>query len=399
MGAYGNTSYPTPFLDKLSSQSCVADWMIADSPGLERFYKSVWHGRHALRHDLLPSTEADSSTVFAQLAQASVRQFFITDEKRLTVAESLFDETCNLDTNNPKKAINIDATQLGKFFSSAIDELHRLLEHGADVGSVFWLHSQGLFGPWDAPLEIRERLWEDEDLAVPQFRESPRQAFAVDDPDEIMAYRVAYAAQIEVLDTCLGAFASVINELFAEDETLFMLFSSRGFALGEHGEIGGECEKLFSERVHLPWMCHRLGDHIPHPRIRSLAQPSDIGATLLDWFDVATASEELDGVSLLRVNSQSAEQKRTLAVCQGKHEDFLVRTPAWHSMHQPNAEDSDVSLFTKPDDRWESNNVSELCADEVAQLCAELHDQRARAENGQPIGIAPNEESLLKSLH
>ncbi len=79
MGTYGNTSHPTPHFDALASRSVVAEWMWADSPNLEGFYRSVWQGVHAVRDEVPVEQEYTSKL----LRRAGIRQWLVTDEPLL----------------------------------------------------------------------------------------------------------------------------------------------------------------------------------------------------------------------------------------------------------------------------------------------------------------------------
>ncbi len=154
---------------------------------------------------------------------------------------------------------------IAELFSRAIE---RLTEWGSDnevdeTSSMTWIHTRGLYGPWDAPLGMRAELLDEEDPAPAEYVDPPVSILDVDDPDELLRHRVAYAAQIAVLDACLGGLVDALEGFYRESETLIMVMGSRGFALGEHRAIGTECKALFSERLHLPWLLHRCGDSIP----------------------------------------------------------------------------------------------------------------------------------------
>ncbi|NOY29027.1 MAG: hypothetical protein GXP28_02280, partial [Planctomycetes bacterium] len=73
LGAYGNTSHPTPQLDALASRSLVADWLWADSPSLKGFYRSAWQGVHALQ-------TSDQAPLPQLLHEAGVLQWLVTDD-------------------------------------------------------------------------------------------------------------------------------------------------------------------------------------------------------------------------------------------------------------------------------------------------------------------------------
>ena len=42
LGAYGNTSYPTPSLDRFAAESLLLDWCFAPSPDLPDIYRALW---------------------------------------------------------------------------------------------------------------------------------------------------------------------------------------------------------------------------------------------------------------------------------------------------------------------------------------------------------------------
>jgi len=397
LGAYGNTIYPTPQLDALASHALVADGLWADSPDLEGFYRGAWQGVHSLR-----SSDAGPS-VLDRLQQAGVRQWLVTDDSWLTgpwltgqAVELPFDEALLFENESQQAAEAMETTAIGRFFSEAIEGLHQWREDVADESSLMWLHCRGLFGAWDAPLGLRADFLDDEDLlTVPDFLQPPTALREVDDPDVVLAHRVAYAAQITVLDACVGAFVQAIEEEFAGSETLVMLVGSRGFALGEHGSIGTECAELFGERLHLPWLTYRCGNTTPLPRLAGLAQPSDVGATLLDWLSGGETVAKGDGISCLPGLLGEECRLRQLAVAAGNEGERVVRTPAW-MLRQLGVKEAE--LYTKPDDRWENNDVAGLCVEVVEQLGEELASFERCCAEEKPLPIAPKNEELIAPL-
>jgi len=391
LGTYGNTSFPTPQFDALASRSLVTDWLWADSPHLETFYRSAWQGVHALR----PEVAGQRASVLDQLQQAGVRQWLVTDEPWLIeqAGQWPFDEALLFETGAERAAQQIETTALGCYFAEVVEWLHQWREEVDDASSMAWLHCRGLHGPWDAPLDLRAELLEDEDPPPPEFFQPPTGLHAIEDPDVLLAHRVAYAAQIQVLDACVGALMQAVETVFAGSETLVLLAGSRGFALGEHGAIGADCTDLYSEQLHLPWLLHTCGNTTPLPRRSSLAQPSDIGVTLLDWWGVREASTPCDGISSLPALTGNAYQQRQLAVSSSPTGQRILRTPAWMLRQEDTAQ-----LFTKPDDRWEFNDVAGLCPEVVNGLQRELtlFEQCCREE--KPLPTTTQDEELIVSL-
>ena len=385
LGTYGNTTYSTPRLDELASRSTVVEWFWADSPHLARFYRGVWQGVHALR-DKAPAGHASLREL---LGQAGIGRRLITDDS--TLAEQpgpeRFDKVVCVETAAEKAAEEISETALGQFSSAALE---RLAEWKNDSpGGLTWLHSRGLFGPWDAPHELRAAQLDEEDPPPAEFLSPPAELRGVDDPDALLVHRAAYAAQVAVFDICVGALCQGIEELAAGSETLVMLLGSRGFALGEHGNVGGECRELYGERLHLPWLLHVCGDNVPRPRLAGLAQPADVGATLLEWFGVGTGETTSDGRSVL----EGADAWRQLAVAVGDEGERSIRTPAW-LLRQAGGE-SQPQLFAKPDDRWESNDIAIRCPQVVEQLHDVLAEFEQCCREGRPLPADALDEELV----
>ena len=399
LGAYGNTTYPTPQFDSLASRALVADRMLADSPQLEGFYRSAWQGVHAMR----PEVPSKHVSVLDQLRQADVLQWLVTDEPWLIEQSTQlpFDEALLFETGAEAAAEQIEETAIGRFFAEAVEQLHQWREDVAETSSMAWLHCRGLYGPWDAPTALREALLDDEDPSAADFLQPPTALREIEDPDILLMHRVVYAAQIAVLDACVGAFVQAVEAEFADSETLVMLTSSRGLALGEHGAIGTECEELYSERLHLPWMMYRCGNTTPLPRLGSLTQPADIAATLLDWLGVRKAESLSDGISCLpALSGLSCEggpreagpcEARQLAVATGHRNERVLYTPAW-MLRQTDS----TQLYTKPDDRWERNDVAGLCSEVVEGLQQELasFEKCCQESHSLPLSLKDSELAI-----
>ena len=82
-------------------------------------------------------------------------------------------------------------------------------------------------------------------------------------------------------------------------------------------------------------------------------------------------------------------KQRQLAVAVGDEGEQAIRTPAW-MLRQPSTE-----LFTKPDDRWESNDVADLCPEVVEQLREELADFEQCSRQARPLPLSPQDDELV----
>ena len=80
LGAYGNTSYPTPNLDSAAAHSKVVDWLWADSPRLEGFYEGAWHGLNSSSN----GGSGSRSSLLGVLRGSSVKLWLATDDPWLS---------------------------------------------------------------------------------------------------------------------------------------------------------------------------------------------------------------------------------------------------------------------------------------------------------------------------
>ena len=211
-------------------------------------------------------------------------------------------------------------------------------------------------------MQLRADLLDEED-PPPNDVLQPPALIETDDPDEMLLHRVAYAAQVSVLDGAVSGLLSVLDGLPCASSTLVVVLGSRGFALGEHGRIGAQCDRLHSELLHVPCIVSAPGQHVPR-RISRLLQPFDLRAVLSDWF------APLPGAAAPPDCPDSAGAELSLAcrdwaISRNQEGEYALRTPAW--LMQGGVGD-EPRLYVKPDDRWESNEIASLRREIVEQL-------------------------------
>ncbi len=335
-GSYGNTTFPTPLLDELASRALIVEWLLAKSPALADFYDEA-------------CPQFDSSS----------RKWLITDDPTIAARANYFDEVVHVERLVSQTAGQTEETHAARFFAQTVEQLAAWQEDAArrQAKGLLWVHFSGLCGPWDAPLELRANLMDEEDPLPPEFVDPPTKLQCIDDPDELLQYRVAYAAQVSVLELCIAGVVEAFDEL-AGSEKLAMICGTRGFSLGEHGSVGSDCGTLYSEQIHLPWLILAQESLVPLPRVSGIAQPEDIVATLCDWFNTSHAT----GMSVLPALSGIPLTLRDLAFANSGAQQ-MVRTPAWMLVREESSE-----LYAKPDDRWEVNDVASRCPEIVARL-------------------------------
>jgi arylsulfatase A-like enzyme len=362
VGAYGNTWIETPELDELASQSFLFDQCLVDSPRLETLYRSYWQGWHAM----LGEPPDDRPAIIASLREQGLRTILLTDETLVAghpLAEQ-FDEVLEIDPPRAVKlARTMDRTHLARCFAQLIDVLHSTAEP-----FFLWAHFAALGAPWDAPLALRERYVEEDDPEPHQSVEVPCRLLPEGyHPDELLGVTQAYAGQVSLLDACLGALLESLEERSMRSSTLLALMSARGFPLGEQGRIGACDDALYGPLVQVPFMLRWPDGRGAGVRTQALVEPADLWATLADYHQLTNRPASPSGRSLLPVIDDESLALRDRVCIAGPGAERAIRTRAWYLRSA-----SAVELYTKPDDRWEVNNVADRCQEIAESMQAAL---------------------------
>ncbi len=388
LGCYGNAWTGTPQLDRLACESFVADSMLIDTPKLETLCRSYWQGAHALR----PEAADPAPTLAGVLADAGVGTALVTDEgavARHPLAVE-FDELIELESVDAvQPARQIDQTRLGRCFAQLIDRVEL-----ASEPFFLWCHLRGLAAAWDAPLELRQAYTEPGDPEPSLSTEVPSRRLADDfDPDDLLRFTHAYAGQVTLLDTCIGALHEFLRTSRVGQETLLVLLSARGFPLGEHGRLGPCDEALHGELVHVPALLRFPDEMAAGVRSGALVEPADLMPTLLDWWGHTEHIGSGRDKSLLPLIREDVDTVRDRLIVTGSDGQRAIRTPAWYLRAGDPPE-----LFAKPEDRWEVNDVADRCRNVAERLQDVLTADEQSLVAGEPVDAAPLEDVLIQGL-
>lgn len=353
LGAYGSTWFETRNFSRMAARSLVFDHAITQTTELTAAYHGLWNS-------------GVDGNLLTQLGESGVSPVLLTDDPEianLPTAED-FDRIVPVISGSANcVAATMEQTELASFFAQAAQAMTEI-----DAGSCLWLHSRGLGGAWDAPQQLRKQLADPEDPEPPMFHQPPSKMFdsQVDDPDELLGYQQVCAAQVTLIDDFLGVMLDLLETEVGES-TLFCLFSTRGFPLGEHGLVGEsqteEFGSCYSESVHVPMMvCFPNQPEFEFTRsIRngSLVQPNWITGLLVDWFGPDNSVRHS-----LESMSRSFPDKLSEVAGTIRGEAVAIQTHAWKLIHNRFKDE----LFAKPDDRCEVNDVSRRCPHIVESL-------------------------------
>jgi hypothetical protein len=332
LGAFGNTWIETPAFDRLASRSLLFE--------------------HVLTHATCPrKTLAELCSAFFPETEETGGTEMGTDRGNVWLTDAEpgaldLPSTANFESHwiaparNRAAAPDWDETHCAEFFAQFSEVLR-----GLPRPFLLWGHYTGLTRLWDAPFAWRERFIDEGDPDPASWTAPPQAELSSGDPDEQMQYWQAWGAEVSVLDRCVDALLEAIP---TDGSVRVVLTSPRGYPLGEHGVVGFVREILYSELTSVPLLVTDFGDPLGW-RSQQLVQPS-FAARLVTR---STAD--------IRV-----PESRGPIFCRGG-EGIAWRTPEWLLIRRGAARE----LYAKPDDRWEFNDVSRRCPDEVERLEAE----------------------------
>ena len=327
-GPYGNTTVETPALNRLAAESMLFDFCFVESPSLQASYGALWH-------DLI----GEGSVLISDCPDV------------LTIGEGQsFDSI--IDASGPPKtrlASEIAQTQTANFFAHAIEALEML-----DADGLCWLHHAGFNGQWDAPWELRRSFADEEDPDPPEDVNRP--VADVDlkevDPDVLLGYQQSAYAQLTVIDQLLGLFLEQLRDAGILDHANFVLSSTRGYPLGEHGCVG-LYDNLYNETTQVPVMIRPAKEDGSAfgSRHSGLIQHRELNQMIAGLVDGGFRSVPYCDAVYLASDSYRA-----------------IQTAAWKLIRSADPTGETAELYAKPDDRWDMNNVSRRCADVVEEL-------------------------------
>jgi arylsulfatase A-like enzyme len=311
----------------------------------------------------------------------------------------------------------VDETHWARFFAAAIGELAV-----APEPFCLWLHTGSLGQLWDAPLELRDQYRDEDDPRSADSAEVPDRRLPDNfDPDELLAIVHAYAGQISLLDLCLGGLLDGLAGLPGAANTLLAVLSPRGFPLGEHNRVGACDDALYAELIHIPLLLRLPDGRGASDRSQALVQPPDLHATLLDWCrlqPVAGSSSPACGKSLLPIIEGRAESVRDRACAIASPEERAIVTLAWSmrlgagassgnrgtrnratgDRRPAEATEAAVELFTKPDDWFEVNEVSDRCGEVATEMEQAFLQFEQASQSTDPADVPPLPAALVSGV-
>ena len=437
LGCYGHSLVKTPHFDQLASKSVVYDQHYAENidpaAPAHAWTTGYYHfPRPADRQLAMPN-------VGDVLNRAGVDTTLISEHDSHTPSANC--GTAVRVAGQDGLAVSLEATPFAQLVSQAEITLNDEWCNGTS-DQLLWLHSKGVPPEWlpprafaraamsrsfaaeadaddeqspsDIPAESSSEKSSDSEsndsIAEPEtdateivIEELPDESFddfvealvgaALDESgaanlsiEEWQVARAVLAGYVELLDRSLGRLLSAISERAGEDAILFIVTAREGIPAGERAMMSLPAVSLPEEIIHTPLFVQHPGVE-PGTRRQQLVQTVDLVPTLLDWFQVDASELPCEGQSLLSSTTLTENREREY-ICLGDGTSSCgIRTPQRYLI-QDRADDkpSEIApqLFVKPDDIWETNEVSAQSPAEVETLTATLEHCIQQAQNHMP---------------
>jgi hypothetical protein len=357
--AWGATWVSAPALDALAGRGVVFDRLIAPSldPGQTLDTLGGALVTAAARAGLRPTLVTDDAAFAARWAAEGDGV-----ELSVTVVPALVPR---------RSARRAEETNLGRLFGAA----RGLLAGGEE--RIVWVHAGSLGLAWDAPESLREPYLDPDDPPPPEGVAVPSLRIDADtDPDLVMGHRQRLAAQVSLLDRCLGELVAALPAPPLSAEAWTICFAGvRGMPLGLHGLVGlpgGDAAEMpFGESLHLPALVVDGRGRMAGQRYPGLVMPADVGETLREIVGVperlpATDGEPARPLSDLLDSWTHDDRDRVICVVPG---GMAVVTTHWFYLEEDGTDaEARRRLHAKPDDFFEVADVSSRCPEVMAAL-------------------------------
>lgn len=393
LGPYGNDWIDTPHFNRLAVAGFVFDHCLAGGINPSKQLTALWSGCHpnqASRKERAISSgkgqwlpdlfrNAGWSTILVSSSEEVIQHpgAIAFDEHRLVSPLRKDEQAASRETRkvveDPKDIVPFgqpvqdwSETRTAAFFSHLIEIIE-----ADDSPRLIWCQLATLNSVWESPLKIREKFREPGDPPAWAGINIPRAHFSKPvDPDVYLPFVQAYAAEIYVLDLCLGGLLEAIRHSPSPDSWTIVLLSSSGLPLGEHGFLG-YCNRCpYADGLHVP-LIFVFPDGIGQAeRSQALVYPHDALATLIDWLGIGVdpsqpssdTSQERDcksgvwisGRSLMPVIRGESPSVRDRVFSLEEPKFLTIRTPAWFAQIL-------LSQSAEVPEHGETEEISEGC--------------------------------------
>lgn len=385
LSAYGSSWNETPAIDRMAAFGTIWDRAILSSDDSIQVLKNLWDYPVGDQPWLKACQNSGRTELFLNSGVQAIQIAKLAGEigfDQCTLVEAIPEGASEL-----PESVAVEETALAKLL---LPVMERLGDPAKDW-SMLWAHSDTLTRCWDAPRSLFpiDDEEEDDDAPVDQLDWSlddfgseslpgseqetaspvatkppslfsgsgvPYLSLPADaHPDLITSWMQTYGCQVRLLDRLIDWLLDLIEP--AGGEIGLAVLGTSGFSLGQNGWIGHRAGALRSPQIHVPAV---LWDGQGHGiRVSGVRGVAAVSVWLRPIADEAQAvrPEPADWAN-------EAAGQQSAIVTDSLRADRVVTTDEWFFVREADRS----SLFLKPDDRDDSNDVADRCRDIVEEM-------------------------------
>jgi arylsulfatase A-like enzyme len=285
VGAYGSGLETTPNLDRLAEEGVLFENAVAPYPSTTASHMSLLTGTYPDVHDVLGPTRVLSKELatLAEILSGHGYQTAAVTEDGMISARSGFARGFGF----YREFKHWDPATTDGHVRAVVTEALAWLDRHPGERFFLFVHTYQVHGPYAPPDEFRV-------FAVDV------EASAANDAEirrKMERERAAYAGEVLYTDHEIGRFLSGLADRGLADETIVVVTSDHGEALGEHGAFGHGWF-LIEEVLSVPLLL-RAPDAIPEGlRVSSPVSLVDVSPTILELVGLPSP-KDAQGVSLV----------------------------------------------------------------------------------------------------
>ena len=383
IGCYGNEWIETPHLDRLAATGAIFDRSFVKSVGSQA--GMAWSNG---RHHVTASQDFGSNSLGNLLKSNGIRtQLIAAGSPQSWQQAADFHKVSRVQGNDGPDA-KPDEIPFAQVVREGISALNELPSGGED--RLLWLHAAC---PGAPPEGFDELYFEDFEERGQQIAELPDEARA--------RHPAVYAGSVSLLDHWLGELIASVETVSTREPLLLIVTAASGYLWQEiispaSGSPSIQYSPPGDQLARTPMLLKVYSDarsaEIISLRSDRFVQACDLVPTLIDWFGKAgaTGSLPLEGRSLLRELTDDGPGRPYVLYGDG-HFMNAIRTPDWLCVQDRSPDlppglltpdrASFVSLYVKPEDVWEVNNVASQQPEVVDELLRLMTDDKREPEN------------------